>query len=259
MNRTFILIMQLACGLSLSGHSQVYDSLPPQVAGWDTLLTQIDPGCVRKFIFEGSTRSLAHLTAGALTLRTGKDCHPASGHPGEEELIIVKEGKLGIQTEQGNQQLGPGSVAYFLPGEKHRISNRVIAPATCYIFRYRARNPLPNPPADVQSRLINWDTIRVQPTEKGQRRELLNGPTTLLAKFEMHTTALRPGLVSHAPHTHREEEIILILRGEVTLNINGERIAARAGDVAFLPSGVSHALENTGSETCEYFAFQWRD
>ena len=75
----------------------------------------------------------------------------------------------------------------------------------------------------------------------------------------MHTTALNAGLDSHAPHTHREEEIILILRGKVKMHIGDKFYDAVPGDVIFLASGVSHNLTNTGNEPCEYFAFQWRN
>ena len=78
-------------------------------------------------------------------------------------LIIVKEGKLGAWTEQGNQQLG-GSVAYFYP---EKTPDQQPCHCACHLLYI----PLPRTEsaqstADVQSRLINWDTIRVQPTEK---------------------------------------------------------------------------------------------
>ena len=107
--------------------------------------------------------------------------------------------------------------------------------------------------------MINWDTVTVKKTDKGQRREFFNKPTSQLVKFEMHTTALNAGLDSHAPHTHKEEEIILIIKGNVTMHIDGKLYPAGPGDVVFLSSGVPHALKNTGTEQCEYFAFQWRN
>jgi mannose-6-phosphate isomerase-like protein (cupin superfamily) len=41
--------------------------------------------------------------------------------------------------------------------------------------------------------------------------------------------------------------------------IDGNLIKAAPGDLVFLPSGVPHALKNTGTVQCEYFAFQWRN
>ena len=107
--------------------------------------------------------------------------------------------------------------------------------------------------------MINWDTVKVGKTDKGTRREFFNRPTSQLIKLEMHTTSLNPGLDSHAPHTHTEEEIVLILKGHVTMQIGNTFTPAEPGDVIFLSSNVLHALQNTGKEACEYFAFQWRN
>jgi len=43
------------------------------------------------------------------------------------------------------------------------------------------------------------------------------------------------------------------------MHIDGKLYPASAGDLVFLPSGIPHALLNTGKEQCEYFAFQWRN
>ena len=95
--------------------------------------------------------------------------------------------------------------------------------------------------------ILNWNDLPMAKTEKGGRREFFNRPTSQLLKFEMHTTALNPGLDSHAQHTHKEEEIILILRGNVTMHIGENFHKAAPGDVVFLPSGIPHALKNTGN------------
>jgi (S)-ureidoglycine aminohydrolase len=107
--------------------------------------------------------------------------------------------------------------------------------------------------------MINWNDPEFKKSERGGRRDFFNRPTSQLQKFEMHTTALNPGLDSHAPHTHKEEEIVLILRGSVEMHIAGKLIPASRGDLVFLSSMVPHALKNTGKEQCEYFAFQWRN
>ena len=73
----------------------------------------------------------------------------------------------------------------------------------------------------------------------------------------MHATTLNPGEVSHLPHIHRSEEIILMRSGNVQRYINGKHYPATGGDIVFLSSGIPHALENKGSTRCEYFALQW--
>ena len=106
--------------------------------------------------------------------------------------------------------------------------------------------------------MLNWNDLPMAKTDKGGRREFFNKPTSQLGKFEMHTTMLNAGFDSHAPHTHKEEEIILILRGNTEMHIAGKFYKAFPGDIVFLSSGISHALKNIGNEPCEYFAFQWK-
>jgi (S)-ureidoglycine aminohydrolase len=80
----------------------------------------------------------------------------------------------------------------------------------------------------------------------------------MTTKFEMHVTTLNEKLSSHAPHTHPEEEIVLMLSGQARMDINGVEYDASPGDIIFLTSQVSHAIRNSGNGDCEYFAFQWK-
>jgi quercetin dioxygenase-like cupin family protein len=49
------------------------------------------------------------------------------------------------------------------------------------------------------------------------------------------------------PHIHhREDEAFHILEGTLTIQVNGETLAASAGDFAFLPRGIAHSFQNTG-------------
>ena len=106
--------------------------------------------------------------------------------------------------------------------------------------------------------MLNWKDLPMAKTDKGGRREFFNKPTSQLGKFEMHTTMLNKGMVSHDQHRHTEEEIILIIRGNTEMHIADSFHSASAGDLVFLSSGVLHALRNTGDGPCEYFAFQWK-
>ena len=106
--------------------------------------------------------------------------------------------------------------------------------------------------------MLNWKELPMAKTDKGGRREFFNRSTSQLGKFEMHTTMLNKGMVSHDQHRHTEEEIILVIRGNTEMHIADSFHSASAGDLVFLSSGVLHALGNTGDGPCEYFAFQWK-
>lgn len=241
--------------------AQKTDSLPPRVYHWDSLVTTIEESRARKQIMDGSTTSLANFEVHASSLQPGQAPHPPHTHADQEELIIVKEGQVKITINGKSNTLGPGSVAYAIPTEEHGIVNVGKTQATYYIFKYKSRLPMDLARAQQNggSFMINWDTVTVKKTDKGQRREFFNKPTSQMVKIEMHTTALNEGLDSHAPHQHKEEEVILLIKGNVIMHVGDKTLPVAPGDIVFLPSMILHNLVNTGKGQCEYFAFQWRN
>jgi (S)-ureidoglycine aminohydrolase len=148
-----------------------------------------------------------------------------------------------------------------MPRIVHGINNAGNTKATYYLLKYKGKLPM-----DIErakraggSFMLNWNELATTNTDKGYRRDFFNRPTSQLGQFEMHTTALNANEESHPPHTHVQEEIILILRGNVEMYIDGDRYKASPGDVVFLSSRVPHNLTNNGEDQCEYFAFQWRN
>lgn len=241
--------------------AQKTDSLAPRVYEFAKLETVREETRMRKQVLEGSTTSLSHFEVHSSTIPPGKSAHPPHVHDDVEELIIVKEGQIKITINGQSKIVGPGSVGFAMPGDPHGFENAGNTPATYYVLKYKSRLPTNAERAKQSggSFILNWTDLPMAKTEKGGRREFFNRPTSQLLKFEMHTTVLNPGLDSHAQHTHKEEEIILLLRGNVTMHIANDFYHAGAGDVVFLPSQIPHALKNTGNEQCEYFAFQWRN
>ena len=240
--------------------AQQTDSLPPHVYRWDSLVEKKHNGLTTRSIIEGSTSSLSWFEVTAITLEPGKASPALNVHDGIEVLFIIKEGQVNI-TEYGiNKVMGAGSIAFAMTGTVHGISNAGNTNATYYVLKYKGKLPI-----DIDrtkraggSFMLDWNDLKTSNTGKGYRRDFFNRPTSHLAQFEMHTTALNAGEESHPPHMHVQEEIILVLRGKVEMYIDGDRYKASVGDVIFLPSRIPHALTNIGEEQCEYFAFQWR-
>ncbi|MBL7745423.1 MAG: cupin domain-containing protein [Chitinophagaceae bacterium] len=255
----FLLFILFAAYTSLLAAQQT-DSLAPHVYRWEALETKKEDSRIRRQVLEGSTTSLAYFEVHTSTLEPGKAPHPPHTHTDQEELIIVKEGQVKITIKGLSRTMGPGSIAFALPGDEHGIENTGNTTATYYILKYKGRAP--NHERGQQaggSLMLDWNDLVTKNTGKGYRRDFFNRATSQLAQFEMHTTALNADSVSHAPHTHVQEEIILLLRGNVEMYIGGSLYKAAPGDVIFLPSMVPHALKNIGKEQCEYFAFQWRN
>jgi (S)-ureidoglycine aminohydrolase len=256
--RSFLLALFFLFASSLV--AQKTDSLEPKVYHWNQLEAIKEDTRVRRQILEGSTTSLAHFEVHSSTLEPGKAPHPPHTHADEEELMIIKEGTVKITINGTSKILGPGSIAFAMPGDEHGIENARNTQATYLIIKYKGKKPgIERGKQAGGSFMIDWNDLALKSTGKGYRRDFFNRATSQLAQFEMHTTALNADSASHAPHTHVQEEIIFIIRGNVTMHIDGKLYPASKGDIVFLPSGIPHALLNTGKEQCEYFAFQWRN
>jgi (S)-ureidoglycine aminohydrolase len=210
-------------------------------------------------VLDGSTRDLEVLEIHTTSLEPGKAPHPPHTHNDVEEMIIVKEGKLKITIKDKSKILGPGSVALAIPGEEHGFENGGDTRATYYVIKYKSKTPmdLARGKKAGGSFMIDWNDIVAKEHERGSRRDFFDHPTSMTNRFEMHVTQLKTGLSSHPPHTHRAEEIILVIDGNVSMQIGDRQEKASTGDVVFLGSEVPHNLTNIGSGPCIYFAFQW--
>lgn len=219
-----------------------------------------DRGESTQVFFSGETTLLAKLGMSVVTL----DAHNSILRPaepnGDELLLLVKQGRLAITLAGETRVLGPGSIALILPGDSYTVAAGGSAPVTYFQMSYRSK-AAPDPQrgrADGNSFVVDFEDLEFQPHDRGGLRNYFNRATTMTENFEMHVTTLKEGITSHPPHTHRSEEIILMIHGEAEELINGEPHALKTGDFAFLDSMVPHGIRNTGAGTCMYFAFQWR-
>jgi len=241
--------------------AQKNDSILSGVYYWNKLEPIKEDTRVRRQVLEGKTFALEYFEIHSSTLEPGKAPHPPHTHPDQEELMIVKEGQVKITIAGQSKILGPGSIAFAIPGDEHGIENAGSTTATYFILKFKGKLPMDLERAKKAggSFMLDWNDLKTNNTGKGYRRDFFNRATSQLAQFEMHTTALNADSVSHAPHTHVQEEVILILRGNVEMFIDGKLYKGAAGDLYFLSANVPHALKNIGKEQCEYFAFQWRN
>ena len=178
---------------------------------------------------------------------------------GDEELIIIKEGQLAVTIGGTLQNLGPGSIAYIMSGDERSYANAGKTAASFYRLRFHAATPdKARGTGAGPSFTRNWNELEKKTTDKGFRREVFDRPTAMCADFEMHVTTLQAGVDSHAPHTHAQEEIILMLRGKAEMEIDGKRHPITPGSLSYVATQMPHALHNIGSGEAEYFAFQWK-
>jgi len=102
------------------------------------------------------------------------------------------------------------------------------------------------------SKVFDWDKMVDKPNATGSVRTVCSAPTATLENLEIHITTLNPGLSSHRPHKHPNEELIIVRQGTVETLSNGEWIRVGPGSVIFNGSNQVHCFRNVGSEPAVY-------
>jgi quercetin dioxygenase-like cupin family protein len=112
-------------------------------------------------------------------------------------------------------------------------------------------------PARIGSTVFTWESRVAKPTEVGERREVAKNPTATLKEFECHISTLNPGRMSHPPHTHPQEELIILREGSLDVQVNGVHTRVGPGSLFFFASNDPHNVRNVGEQPATYFVFNF--
>jgi len=96
--------------------------------------------------------------------------------------------------------------------------------------------------------VFHWDEMKVVKTKVGEVRSLCKQPTATLDQLEMHVSTLNPGLMSHPPHRHVNEELIILRDGECETLSDGKWVNA---------SNSLHGFRNVGTTPATYHVINW--
>lgn len=237
-----------------------------KVYKWDDLVVAKRPQGEARQILEGTTPHFKLCKVHASTLLPKGRMRPEAYRQENEELIIVKEGELTVTIEGKTKVLKAGGIALIMSGDMRENVNMSDKITTYYVFQLNSIEPV-----DIErgkkaggSLLLNWDEIAFKANTKGGRRDFFNRPTSMCKRFEMHTTTLNEGLMSHDAHQHNPAEIIFLIDSHANEKdskaqetINGVWHDSKVGDIIFLQSNDLHGIKNVGKGTCTYFAFQF--
>jgi len=105
--------------------------------------------------------------------------------------------------------------------------------------------------------VFSWKDMKAVKTEKGEVRSLCKTPTATLDQLEMHVTTLNPGLESHPPHRHLNEELIILREGECETLSSGKWVKVEPGTVVFNASNSLHGFRNVGTTPATYHVINW--
>jgi quercetin dioxygenase-like cupin family protein len=103
-----------------------------------------------------------------------------------------------------------------------------------------------------------WEDMAVKKTDVGELRSLVREPTRTLDELEMHITTLNPNTTSHPPHTHPNEEIVIVREGTLQAHVNGKEVVVGPGGILFYASMQPHGVKNIGGTPATYFVINWK-
>jgi quercetin dioxygenase-like cupin family protein len=102
-----------------------------------------------------------------------------------------------------------------------------------------------------------WEALVARKTDVGELRSVVRQPTRTLEELEMHITTLNPHTASHPPHTHPNEEMVIVKEGTLQAHVNGKEVVVGAGGVLFYASMQPHAVQNIGDAPATYYVINF--
>src|SRR5688572_20997412 len=252
------LLLLLGFIIPMIGFTQL-PVIPSKMYSWKKPTDQTDKNIVSAVLFEGSVHDMEYLQMSANAITPAKKKVSLQIPSKEEHLLLVKTGILTIGFKDSSWSIGGGSVALLMPGEKYLLQNNTTDSCTFYRMKYRSklRMDLARGQASGGSFVKDWNKIPFKPHDRGGIRNYFERETAMSKRFEMHVTTLKEGIKSHEPHTHRAEEIVLVIENKTEMQMDDKFYKGGTGDIYYLGSNVSHAIRNDGKGTCTYFAFQF--
>jgi (S)-ureidoglycine aminohydrolase len=111
----------------------------------------------------------------------------------------------------------------------------------------------------VDPKAYNVSDTRPVQDENRIRRQYLDGQTTLLQNLEIHTSTVEPNEAPHPPHTHADqEELVIIKDGSLKATIGNSSRILGPGSVIYVIPGEEHGFVNAGKTSCTYFIIKYK-
>lgn len=249
LKQLFSLLILIGISINLEGQDKVASG----VYSWPS----IKKG--EKEIFSGSSTHFQSMELNAVALKSGKRYKENYTDSEFEYMLIVKAGEVEVSLNEATSTVGSGSIMLVLPGDTWSLKNADTKTSEFYILKYKSKSK-PDPTRGAESGgsiVLDFDKLEYNEHDRGGIRNYFRRKTTMCPYYEMHVTNLNGGIKSHEPHTHKAAEIVLMIKGDTGMQIGNNFFQGSEGDIYFLESDISHAIENTGTEQCMYFAYQW--
>ena len=146
----------------------------------------------------------------------------------------------------------PRPPCIVVAGDAHSSVNRIVPP--------------PPPARDRLPALSSWVRdlelpLGLDAAAGFTPHHIFRGSTPNTVWLSCHASALAGGASPHEPHTHDDDEVLMVLDGEADLIIGDgpdrRTVSARPGTLAWYPAGFPHTLRGAGDGPVHYLMLKW--
>ncbi len=99
--------------------------------------------------------------------------------------------------------------------------------------------------------------VRFQDVPVGKIGIYVNGETPSSTQFVTGRFVLDPGKTPHFPHTHLEEEVMIVETGNGEIFCDGKTTKVGPGSVMFTTPNAPHGITNTGETPLVFYFVKW--
>lgn len=149
-------------------------------------------------------------------------------------------------------QADPRPPCIVVAGDGHAGVNRIVPP--------------PAPVDGSLPHLSSWIRELALPLELDEStgftpHHIFRGSTANTVWLSCHASALAGGFSPHEPHTHSDEEVLIVLDGRAELVIGAGRdrktVPVEPGMLAWYPAGFPHTIRGVGDTPVHYLMLKW--
>lgn len=92
----------------------------------------------------------------------------------------------------------------------------------------------------------------------GDLRIYFEGATDQIQSMTAGSLRLKAGMSPHPPHTHPEEEFMVITEGSGEIVVDGKTTPVGPGTMMYCAANKSHGIRNTGKTPLLFYFYKWK-
>jgi quercetin dioxygenase-like cupin family protein len=136
-------------------------------------------------------------------------------------------------------------------------------PARRDLFRFTAAMALAGripAAADATLPSTTLDAAKAHVTHEpfGDLAIYFTGPTNQVGSMTAGSLRLKSGMSPHPPHTHPEEEFMVITEGTGEITVEGKMTKVAPGSMMYCAAGTLHGIVNTGKTPLLFYFYKWK-